>query len=408
MSVAPLGAAAHQLPCTSGRAAGGGSGHGRASSRTRGSVSAVLSSGLRRVDWQPSYQPPRTVVFVVNPSAGRGKGKRRWLELRQDAMDALAGVEMREVYTDGVGDATRLTRQALLDGADCVVAVGGDGTISEVVNGFFQEDAESPVSSRRPAIGVLPVGTGSDFVRTFDFRGNTPLDALERLRRGRRRPLDIGRITMAGMHPRLFCNVCSMGLSAEVVRGVSSLKWLSKLSYAVAVPPAFRRYSAPPVLLRIDDGRPRDYVPMLERLYTTDAASRAAAARGGAARDADEWRRVDRLTALAVGNGRCFGGGMIITPGADPSDGLLEAVTLDGFSVLDFALKGYKLFQGTHVMLPNVSVDAARVLQVRLADDCAPGASLPIEADGELVATLRAEDGPLTLTTMPHALELLV
>ncbi|MGH9801289.1 MAG: acylglycerol kinase family protein, partial [Blastocatellia bacterium] len=102
------------------------------------------------------------MLFVINPTAARGRALREWskaqLELSQ------RGINFTEHLTSSPGEACEITRQALLEGEVCVVAVGGDGTLNEVVSGYFDEAGE-PVN-QQAAIGLLPCGTGSDFRRS--------------------------------------------------------------------------------------------------------------------------------------------------------------------------------------------------------------------------------------------------
>src|SRR5580692_2763060 len=106
---------------------------------------------------------PRTVV-IVNPQSQGGKLGKRWPELADTLGRAFPFDEAR---TMGPGDATRLAREALRAGAERVIAVGGDGTINEVVNGFFDADGQ-PISPSA-AFGLVPYGTGGDFRRTMDI-----------------------------------------------------------------------------------------------------------------------------------------------------------------------------------------------------------------------------------------------
>jgi len=106
---------------------------------------------------------PRTVL-IVNPKSQGGRLGKRWKELADTIGRAFP---FEEAITQGPGDATRLTREALRGGAERVVAIGGDGTINEVVNGFFDEAglAIAPAAS----FAVIPFGTGGDFRRTVNM-----------------------------------------------------------------------------------------------------------------------------------------------------------------------------------------------------------------------------------------------
>lgn len=158
--------------------------------------------------------------FVVNPKSANGATGRRWGELAATIARTLSdfGVE----FTHGPMDAVAITRQALKAGYECVVAVGGDGTINEVINGFFENDqALNP----NAALGVLPRGTGGDFRRTFAW--DTDFDAaVRRLKSPDTRPFDVGRLRCQGHDgapaTRYFANVCSFGVSGKVDEQVNA------------------------------------------------------------------------------------------------------------------------------------------------------------------------------------------
>jgi diacylglycerol kinase (ATP) len=103
----------------------------------------------------------KKTTFIVNPAAAGGAAGREWPGIQSMAQDRLGPFQVQ--LTAGLGDAIQLTRQAILEGADLVVCVGGDGTLNEVVNGFMA--ADEPIRSR-PILGYIPLGTGCDFIKT--------------------------------------------------------------------------------------------------------------------------------------------------------------------------------------------------------------------------------------------------
>src|SRR5689334_2128492 len=226
--------------------------------------------------------PPRTVV-VVNPKSQAGAVGKRWPYLADQIRRRLP---FDQVHTRAPGDATRLAREALRAGAERVVAVGGDGTINEVANGFFEDG--KPIAPDA-ALGVLPYGTGGDFRRTLglptDFRG-----AVEVLARDKRRRIDVGRIDYTvrggGRGTRMFVNIASFGVSGVVDRLVnqSSKRLGGKISFLVATARATLEYDNQRVRLRFD-GKSDGAVDMT-------------------------------INTVAIANGRYFGGGMFIAPEA--------------------------------------------------------------------------------------------
>src|ERR1700753_1091931 len=130
---------------------------------------------------------PRTVV-VVNPRSQGGRLGKRW----KDLADTIArAFPFDEAITKAQGDATRLTREALRGGAERVVAIGGDGTINEVVNGFFDERGAPVAPEASPAI--IPFGTGGDFRRTIGLPTELA-DAARVIAANQRRKIDLGRL----------------------------------------------------------------------------------------------------------------------------------------------------------------------------------------------------------------------
>src|SRR5918992_5744507 len=102
---------------------------------------------------------PSGTVFVVNPASANGSTGKRWPEIRKRA--AAVGLDGEARISGGPGDISALTRNAVADGADLIVAVGGDGTVNEAVNGLLRTGPD------RVELAVLPGGTGDDFARTF-------------------------------------------------------------------------------------------------------------------------------------------------------------------------------------------------------------------------------------------------
>ena len=128
---------------------------------------------------------PATVI--VNPRSGGGRTGRQWPRLEPKLVTALGQISC--TFTEKPGDATQLTRKALKDGCDLVIAVGGDGTINEVVNGFFDNGT---AINEDASLSLIPAATGGDFRRTFGFADN-PAQAIEQIQHGTPHPIDLGR-----------------------------------------------------------------------------------------------------------------------------------------------------------------------------------------------------------------------
>jgi diacylglycerol kinase family enzyme len=172
------------------------------------------------------------VAAIVNPRSGGGRTGRAWRVISETIEKELGPV--RAHFTGGPATphylpAAELTREALRAGAQLVIAVGGDGTIDEVVNGFFENGVAINPEAH---LAVLNAGTGGDFRRTFDL----PEDAAEGVKRiasGTTRRIDIGKLTFVAQDgqetTRYFNNIASFGLSGETVRAVNNATWQKSL-----------------------------------------------------------------------------------------------------------------------------------------------------------------------------------
>ncbi len=310
--------------------------------------------------------PKAKTVLVINPQSQNGELGRRWPQLSGVIRRELA---FEEVRTRRPGDATRLTREALADGAERVVAIGGDGTINEVINGFF--DQGEPVAPDA-ALGVLPYGTGGDFRKTIHIPKSLTTGARI-LARGKTKKIDVGRLDLTtrsgGAETRVYANIASFGVSGMVDRFVNeaSKRLGGRLSFAFATVKASIVYRNQRVRMVFDD----------------DEASAETAT----------------VYTVAVANGRYFGGGMYIAPDAEIDDGFFDVVTLGDINLLDFVRNGRHIYGGTHLGLDKVSCRRARKLRAEPAG----GDVVEIDMDGETPGIL-----PATFTLMPQALSLVV
>jgi diacylglycerol kinase (ATP) len=294
---------------------------------------------------------PRTTI-VVNPKSQGGKLGKRWPELADTIGRAFP---FDEVTTTGPGDATRLTREALRAGAERVVAIGGDGTVNEVVNGFF-DDAGEPIAPEA-AFALIPFGTGGDFRRTFELPTGIA-DAAAVIAANQRRRIDVGRLTFVSSRGepahRMFANIASFGVSGVVDRLVNeSGKRLGRLSFMVAAARATWSYKNQRVGL-VFDGK--------DRVELT-------------------------INTVAVANGKFFGGAMKVAPDAEPDDGMFDVVALGDFGFGDVLASGRRLYKGTHLAMDKVSVRRAKVVEAEPID---PGGIVELDVDGEAPGRLPA------------------
>ncbi len=304
-------------------------------------------------------------VLIINPQAQGGALGRRWPELAKSIRRQLGAFE--EVRTKGPGDATELAIDALNSGADVVVAIGGDGTINEVVNGFF-DDGE-PINPEA-AMGVLPFGSGGDFRKTIAVPKDLD-QAAHRLAHGKAKRIDVGRIDYTthdgDKATRMFINIASFGLSGLVDQFVndSSKRLGGTLSFLAASARASLKYQNQRVRMTFDDSEPIDTI----------------------------------IKVCAGANGRYFGGGMYIAPEASLDDGVFDVVAVGDLSLFELATHSHRLYRGTHLTLDKVSQRRARRVH---AEPLGVGDVL-LDVDGESRGYL-----PATFTILPKSLAVIV
>jgi YegS/Rv2252/BmrU family lipid kinase len=302
--------------------------------------------------------------LVVNPRSANGQTGKRWAEISAQVTRALGDVGF--AFTEGGMDAARITRQALDDGYQCIVAVGGDGTLNEVTNGFFREDGQ--VINPNAALGLLPRGTGGDFRRAFgwDLELNT---ALERLRTEKTEPFDVGLIEYVDHQGqpgrRYFANIASMGVSGmvadEVNKGSKALG--GHLSFMWGTVKGLLKYSDRMVTIRADGGPPETLA----------------------------------ITAIAVCNGRYFGSGMFVAPDAITHDGLFDVTIWSGYTLKDFALKQKGVYNGDHVNWKGTRRLRCRTFEATSDEE------VLLDVDGEVPGR-----APCKMTLLPSAIRLKV
>ena len=241
----------------------------------------------------------KRITFIVNPNAANGATGRQWPKIRLKAKDRLGSFEV--LVTTGPGDATRLTRQAVLSGVDIVVCVGGDGTLNEVINGLMNEKGslESNV-----LLGYIPRGTGCDLAKSLPVPLNLER-ALDNILSCRNRQIDLGKLTCRDHRDlesyRYFHNVLSLGLGGEVDARVNrtSKVFGGFLSFMWATLISILRFDKKRVHLRVDD--------FFDEEVTI-------------------WN-------VVVANGQYHGGGMWVAPGAAINDGLFQVTIIGDLSM---------------------------------------------------------------------------
>lgn len=309
-----------------------------------------------------------SALAIVNPRSANGRTARDWPEIER-ALRALYP-QLAITATRRRGDATGAVRNALKEGCGEIVAVGGDGTINEAVNGFFGEEGAIAPDA---VFSFVTSGTGGDFRKTFGI-GPGWQAAVAHLKTAPVTAVDVGRVSCVSAIGtpaiRYFVNIGSFGLSGAVVDSVNRAR-IAKLfggRFAFAFHSALDMlfYSGRAVRIRVDGA----------------------------------FDGIETISTVAIANGQHFGGGMRAAPDAKPNDGLFDIVIMGnapkGRSMAELKL----LYTGEHVNRPHVRVlrgqkiTAAPVAETR-------GLPVAIELDGESAGRL-----PATFEILPRALRL--
>jgi diacylglycerol kinase (ATP) len=297
----------------------------------------------------------RKLFAIVNPAAGGGRSRKQ----APAALEKLraAGLEIEEHHTSHAGHATQLAREAYAAGWREFIAVGGDGTAYEIVNGLLPD----ALAGDRPALGFLPVGTGNSFLRDF-FQGGAH-DSARAIIEGRRRHCDVVVLEHEG-GTIYSINIVSVGFAANVAAITNRrFKRLGPLGYVLGV---------------------------LTCLATLDRRAFPLRADG----DADPDDR--RCLFLSFSNSKFTGGKMMIAPDAKTDDGLLEYVRWGPISRLGLIWNLPTLFDGTHIKHPLASRRAVQRIEFE------EGAPVDVMVDGEVLTT-RCK----SITVLPAALDVM-
>jgi YegS/Rv2252/BmrU family lipid kinase len=301
--------------------------------------------------------------IIVNPVSGRGAGEAA-IPIVEEHLRAL-GLEYDLVRTERPWHAAELAQEAVRDGYDVVVAVGGDGTANEVLNGLMLAREERP-GEPLPAMGMLSVGRGNDFA----FGVGVPRDleaACQALARGRRRKIDIGRVE-GGLYPqgRYFGNGVGIGFDAVVGFEAAKLKRLSGFpSYIVAALKTMLLYYRAPLVTIEYDGQ----------TFTQPSLM------------------------VSVMNGRRMGGGFMMAPEGRNDDGQLDLCIVAQVSQARMLPLIVRFMQGTQATQKSVKTARGRKVVVTALKGV-----LPAHADGE---TLCVEGQRLALELLPAQIEVI-
>jgi diacylglycerol kinase (ATP) len=300
-------------------------------------------------------------LVIANPQAGRrdGDGLARLLAALRP-LGLMPQVEL----TRGAGHATELAQHAATAGVRFVIAVGGDGTVHEVLNGLI----DATTGEHRGddvVLGVVSSGSGCDLVRTFGL-DRTPEVLAGHLAGPATQRIDVGRIRLVDAagdaHVRLFLNVAEVGFGGAVAAAARRLPArLGPRRYTLGIVAAWGGFRRIPMVIEHDGGTHRA-----------------------------------ELCNVVVANGQFFGGGLKVAPRSLPDDGRFDLQAWGG-SVTDVVRAARQLRTGSHLQRPDVR--SWPTASVEVSADVA----LPVEADGELIGW-----SPASFDLLPKALRLKV
>ena len=268
------------------------------------------------------------LYIIANEKAGSGNGAAVLERVR--ALLSEKKIPFRVKCTEGPGHAVRLAEDAAASGETQIVCIGGDGTLSEIVNGL---------AGRFATLYFVACGTGNDFVKVLDLPQD-PVRALEVQLSGKPKAIDLGRL-----NDRYFINVSGSGFDVEVLRQAARFKKFGKglFPYLLGIFAALKHFRALDVEIT-ENGKTEK----------------------------------KEVTIFSVGNGCYFGGGMKAVPHARPDDGLFDVVIADKFSRPAILRLLSRFILGKHTTLPGIREFRCREITFRC-----PG--MVLDVDGELI-----------------------
>jgi diacylglycerol kinase (ATP) len=296
---------------------------------------------------------------IVNPVAGASTTYRKWPRISE--LLRHIGLPFEFQYTEGVGHAIELAREAASGGCRFLVAVGGDGTVNEVANGILLSR-----ELQNATIGIISTGTGGDFARSVGIDKDY-IKACSSLTGKRRRLIDVGVVEYKkdGQRcRRFFINSAGVGFDAAVAETSNRLpKFLGgTIPYIMGLFKSLVGYRNKNVVMKVDDRE-----------------------------------ESGRMLSVVVANGCYFGGGMRVAPQADIADGLLDVIAVGDMGKIELLRAFPTIYKGTHIYHPKVRTDKATRVEIGSAE------RFLVHADGEFLG-----EGPVSFRLMPSALSIAV
>jgi diacylglycerol kinase (ATP) len=302
-----------------------------------------------------------TYKIILNPIAGNGNGLKASPQIEKLLNQHNLNFDL--VHTERVGHGIELTRQAVKDGWNTIIAAGGDGTVNEVINGLMLCKQEGLTI---PPLGVLCVGRGNDFAGSMGIPANLEV-GVGALLDDHRRTIDIGKVT-GGIYPegRFFGNCVGIGFDAITTIEVHKLpRWGGFLAFLAAVLKTVFLYNK---------------APLATTVY-------------------DEKTLTQRSLLISIMNGRRLGGGFYMAPTSIPDDGLFDLCIAEQMSSFEVIKMIPHFTRGDQATQPAIKTGQAAHITISAVDG-----PLPAQTDGEIICV----DGThLEIEVLPCQLEII-
>jgi YegS/Rv2252/BmrU family lipid kinase len=285
------------------------------------------------------------VFIIVNPNSASGKTAYLWKNIENEFQKLFEDWDV--AFTENPGHASELAAKAIDQGCKTIISVGGDGTINEVVQGFFDKNDKSRKISKSkfPSLGFISAGTGSDFIKSLSLPKSIP-EQIAVLKNGNVKKIDTGRVDFVSNsgknEKRHFINIADIGIGGEVVRAVNKIENKGVLNYNFFTLLTLLKFQSKKIQLTIDKEK-----------MELDAS------------------------AVIVANGKYFGGGMKIAPDANIEDGLFDVIVLPKKPKLNFLLGFTKVRSGNHIHDKDIIIRRGKKVIVNTFDTAL------LDVDGE-------------------------
>lgn len=283
--------------------------------------------------------------FILNPLSGKGKAS----HIISRLLNSFTRNDQKPIIssTKKAGEATLLARDAVRQGYTHIIAIGGDGTVNEIVNG---------IADSHCTLGVIPMGSGNDFARTL-YSGSISIDAvLKTLAQNKQTPIDVGWVRSTNKEgetkEKYFINGIGIGLDAKVAYEAKKLNWLpNNMIYTMAALKTIMTYDSTTV-----------------SIYNNEMI------------DSEK-----KYLLISVGNGKSAGGGFYLTPDADLADGVYDICLVKDITLLKILKIFPTVFKGKHGKFPEVKFLRTNELRIQSAE------GLPVHIDGEILGLQEAD-----------------